>query len=49
MGAYHRGVLMSAGTAVIDAAIIFLIVVPIGGFLYFARWFMRRDDDGRPQ
>jgi len=42
-------VVATAGAGWIDAAILFLIVVPIGGFLLFARWFLKRDDDGRPQ
>jgi hypothetical protein len=42
-------VLASAGAGWIDAAILFLIIVPIGGFLLFARWFLRRDDDGNRQ
>jgi len=38
-------VLLGAGTAVLDAVILASIVVPIGGFIIFAIWFLRRPDD----
>ncbi len=41
--------LATSGMGWLDAAVIFLTVVPIGGFLWFARWFLKRDDDGKPQ
>ena len=37
--------LLGASTAWIDAIILVSIVVPIGGFLVFAVWFLRQKDE----
>jgi hypothetical protein len=38
-------VVLGAGTGWIDAAILASIVIPIGGFIVFAVWFLRRPGD----
>jgi hypothetical protein len=38
-------VLLGASTAWIDVIILASIVVPIGGFLVFAVWFLRQKDE----
>jgi hypothetical protein len=35
-------VLLGAGTGWIDAVILASIVIPIGGFIVFAVWFLRQ-------
>jgi hypothetical protein len=37
--------LLGASTAWIDAVILASIVVPIGGFIVFAIWFLRQKDE----
>jgi hypothetical protein len=37
--------LLGASTAWIDVLILASIIVPIGGFLIFAVWFLRQKDD----
>jgi hypothetical protein len=37
--------LLAASTAWIDAIILVSIIVPIGGFLIFAVWFLRQKGD----
>ena len=37
--------LLGASTAWIDAIILLSIVVPIGGFIVFAVWFLRQKGD----
>ena len=37
--------LLGASTAWIDAIILVSIIVPIGGFLIFAAWFLRQKGD----
>jgi hypothetical protein len=37
--------LLGASTAWIDVLILASIIVPIGGFLTFAVWFLRQKDD----
>jgi hypothetical protein len=34
-------VLLAAGTAVVDAVILASMIVPVGGFVVFAWWFLR--------
>jgi len=34
-------VLVAAGTAVVDAVILASMIVPVGGFVVFAWWFLR--------
>jgi hypothetical protein len=38
-------VLLGASTAWIDAIILLSIIVPIGGFIVFAVWFLRQKGD----
>jgi hypothetical protein len=38
-------VLLGASTAWIDAFILVSIIVPIGGFIVFAIWFLRQKGD----
>jgi hypothetical protein len=38
-------VIVGASTAWIDAVILIAIVVPIGGFIVFAVWFLRQKGD----
>jgi hypothetical protein len=38
-------VIVGASTAWIDAIILVSIIVPIGGFLVFAVWFLRQKGD----
>jgi hypothetical protein len=40
-GAYHPGVVLGAGTAVIDAVILVSSIVPVLAMIVFARWFLR--------
>ena len=45
MRAYASEVIVGASTAWIDAVILVSIVIPIGGFLIFAVWFLRQKDE----
>jgi hypothetical protein len=38
-------VIVAAYTAWKDAAILVLTIIPIGGFIWFAVWFLRQKND----